>query len=177
MTIIEHRQVEDWIAGLQQGLQELLGDDLQKCAMIGIHSGGVTLGEILHRELNLSIPFGQLNISFYRDDFSHIGLHPVVGASDIPFAVDGQKIILVDDVIGTGRTIRAAMNEIFDYGRPARIILAALVDRQGRELPVRADVLGHSLELNAQQHIKLITEDLTFEIQDVGQSASNTGHE
>lgn len=164
MTTIERTQVEQWIAGLQQGLQDLLGDDLQQCAMIGIHSGGVWLGKILHRELGLSIPFGQLNISFYRDDFSHIGLHPVVGASEIPFNVDGQKIILVDDVIGTGRTIRAAMNEIFDYGRPSRIVLAALVDRQGRELPIRADVLGHSLQLDKQQHIKLITKDLTFKI-------------
>ena len=171
MTIIEHQQVQLWIDSLQQGLRDLLGEELQHCAMIGIHSGGVRLGEILHKALELELPFGQLNISFYRDDFSHIGLHPVVGASDIPFEVDGRKIILVDDVIGTGRTIRAAMNEIFDYGRPAGIVLAALLDRQGRELPIRPDVLGQALELEKEQHIKLVTEDLTFWILDAGKSA------
>ncbi len=171
MRIIDHQQVELWINSLQQDLRDLLGDELQHCAMIGIHSGGVRLGKILHESLGLELPFGQLNISFYRDDFSHIGLHPVVGASDIPFEVDGRKIILVDDVIGTGRTIRAAMNEIFDYGRPAGIVLATLLDRQGRELPIRPDVLGHSLELEKEQHIKLVTEDLTFRILDAGESA------
>jgi len=164
MKIIERPQVEEWIDSLRSGLRDLLKDELADSAMIGIKSGGATLGEILHKDFALEIPFGQLNISFYRDDFSRIGLHPVVEASDIPFEVEDQQIILVDDVLGTGRTIRAAMNEIFDYGRPKRIILAVLVDRAGRELPVQADVLGERMELRNDQQLKLDTEGMTFRI-------------
>lgn len=162
MKTIERPQVEEWIDRVRSGLREQLQDELAGSAMIGIKSGGAHLGEILHQDFGLEIPFGQLNISFYRDDFSRIGLHPVVEASDIPFEVEDQQIILVDDVLGTGRTIRAAMNEIFDYGRPRRIVLAVLVDRGGRELPVQADVLAERIQLRKEQQIKLMTEDMTF---------------
>lgn len=110
--------------------------------LIGIHTGGVWLAERLHRDLNLKVPFGTLDVSFYRDDYAKIGLHPNVKTSDIPFEIEGRDLILVDDVLYTGRTIRAAMNELFDYGRPARIRLAALVDRGGRELPIAAQFVG-----------------------------------
>ena len=129
--------------------------DPEQTAMIGIFTGGVWIAQALHRALGLKTALGQLDISFYRDDFSQIGLHPQVRASDIPFAVDGRSIILVDDVLYTGRTIRAAMNEIFDYGRPASILLGVLVDRGGHEVPVAADIAALRLNAAAGGQIKL----------------------
>lgn len=133
--------------------------------MIGIHTGGVWVARRLHELMQLAAPLGQLNITFYRDDFSRIGLHPRVQPSSLPFAVDDQEIILVDDVLHTGRTIRAALNEIFDFGRPARVLLAVLVERSGRELPISADVIGKRISLNAGEHVKLTgPEPLALEI-------------
>jgi len=123
--------------------------------MIGIHSGGVWVAERLHQLLQLQGPLGKLDISFYRDDFTRIGLNPAVRPSHLPFTVDGRHIILVDDVLYTGRTIRAALNEIFDYGRPDSVILAVLVDRGGRELPIQADVAGTAMSLSAHEQVKL----------------------
>lgn len=114
--------------------------------LVGIHSGGAWLAERLHADLGLPERAGALNISFYRDDFDRIGLHHQVLPSDIPFVVEHTHIILVDDVLYTGRTIRGAMNELFDYGRPASIRLAVLIDRGGRQLPVAADLIGARLE-------------------------------
>ena len=124
-------------------------------ALIGIHSGGTWIAQRLHEQLKIATPLGFLDISFYRDDFARIGLHPQVKPSHIPFDVEGRSIILVDDVLYTGRTVRAAMNELFDYGRPASIDLAVLVDRGGRELPVFARYSGASLELADSQNIEL----------------------
>ena len=123
--------------------------------MVGIHTGGVWVAEHLHSLLKLPQPLGQLNIAFYRDDFSRIGLHPHVKPSALPIEVDNRHIILVDDVLYTGRTIRAALNEIFDYGRPASVTLAVLAERNGRELPIQADVIGYSLCLEQGKTIKL----------------------
>lgn len=140
---------------MAQQLKIQLADNLDNCLMIGICTGGVTIAEQLHKQLELPTPLGELNISFYRDDFSRIGLHPTVGASHLPEDVDERIIILVDDVIYSGRTIRAAMNEIFDYGRPAKIILAALVEREGRELPICADIIGQAMDLQTSEQVKL----------------------
>ena len=123
--------------------------------MIGIHTGGVWVAERLYAELNLSSSLGSININFYRDDFSRIGLHPQVSASEIPENVEGRHLILVDDVLQTGRTIRAALNEIFSYGRPDSVRLAVLVERGDRELPIQPDVVGLKLALSTHQHIKL----------------------
>jgi len=166
MTTIEQTEVNQWVDKLKSQLTAMLGGDLQNSAMIGIRSGGAVLGQRLHEEFGLSLPFGQLNISFYRDDFSKIGLHPQVGASDIPFEVDEKTIILVDDVLQSGRTVRAALNEIFDYGRPSHVILAVLVDRGGRELPIQPDALGHFISLDPHAHLKLIAENMSFQILD-----------
>ena len=124
-------------------------------ALIGIHTGGAWLAERLHAALGLSTPPGMLDISFYRDDFSRIGLHPQVKPSRIPFAVEGRDVLLVDDVLYTGRTVRAAMNEIFDFGRPDRIRLAVLLDRSGRELPVCPDFVGANLHLPPASEVVL----------------------
>ena len=135
-------------------------------AMVGIHTGGVWVARELHRRMGIAEELGSLDISFYRDDFTRIGMNPQVRPSDLPFNVDDRHIILVDDVLHTGRTIRAALNELFDYGRPASIILAALVERGGRELPIEANVVGRSMELGENEHVKLTGPDpLTLEIQ------------
>ncbi len=123
--------------------------------MIGIHTGGAWVAEELHRRLAITEPLGTLDISFYRDDFSRIGMHPQVSPSNLPFEVDDRDIILVDDVLQSGRTVRAALNEIFDYGRPACVMLAVLVERCGRELPIQADINGTHLTLGPDEQIKL----------------------
>lgn len=128
-------------------------------AMVGIRTGGVTVAEQLHSRLNLDDPLGILDISFYRDDFSRIGLNPTVKPSQIPFDIDDRHIILVDDVFHTGRTIRAALNEIFDYGRPKSVTLVALVERSGRELPLEPDIVGVEVTLNPGEQIKLTGPD------------------
>jgi pyrimidine operon attenuation protein/uracil phosphoribosyltransferase len=123
--------------------------------LIGIHTGGVWLAERLHTALGLEVPLGALDVSFYRDDYEIIGLHRDVKRSNIPFEVEGRPLVLVDDVLFTGRTIRAAMNELFDYGRPASIRLAALIDRGGRELPIAAQWLGATIEVPRGEVIEL----------------------
>ena len=135
-------------------------------AMVGIHTGGVWIAEHLHRQLGIDEPLGSLDISFYRDDFTRIGMNPVVKPSQLPFSIDDRHIILIDDVLHTGRTIRAALNELFDYGRPASIILATLIERDGRELPIQANVVGRHVDLSPGEHIKLSGPDpLTLEVQ------------
>jgi pyrimidine operon attenuation protein/uracil phosphoribosyltransferase len=124
-------------------------------ALVGIHTGGVWLAERLHANLGLLPPLGTLDVSFYRDDYGRIGLHAGLRRSELLFDVDGLHIVVVDDVLHTGRTIRAAMNELFDYGRPASIRLAALVDRGGRELPICAQFVGTYLEVGADEHVEL----------------------
>jgi pyrimidine operon attenuation protein/uracil phosphoribosyltransferase len=138
---------------LQQIRAGLAGVD--NAAMIGIHSGGAWLAERLAGDLGLQERLGFVDPSFYRDDFAAKGLRPDVKASQIPFDVNGAAIVLVDDVLYTGRTTRAAINELFDYGRPARVLLAALVDRGGRELPISADFLADTMVLGAGQSLQL----------------------
>ncbi len=134
--------------------------------MIGIHTGGVWVAQALLEQLAMDIPLGALNISFYRDDFTRIGMHPQVQPSQLDFDIEDRHIILVDDVLHTGRTIRAALNEIFDYGRPASVSLAVLVQRSGQELPVCADVRGMHMDLGADEHVKLTGPDpLALQIQ------------
>ncbi len=158
MTMSQHAitAVDTLLEGMSKQIRELQIDDP---LMIGIHTGGVWLAERLHQMLGLSQPLGTLDISFYRDDFSRIGLNPEVKPSNLPFEVEGRTIILVDDVLQTGRTIRAALNEIFDYGRPARVILAVLLERKGHELPIRADITGTQIELASDEQVKLIGPD------------------
>ncbi|MDX1756919.1 MAG: bifunctional pyr operon transcriptional regulator/uracil phosphoribosyltransferase PyrR [Marinobacter sp.] len=141
---------------LEQALRnQLARRGVDTPVLIGIRTGGVWIADLLHKRLGLTEPLGELDISFYRDDFSRIGLNPRVKPSHLPFETEGRDIILVDDVIMSGRTIRAAMNEIFDYGRPASIILATLIDLGSRELPIQPDVVAQSLSLAASQRVKL----------------------
>ena len=133
--------------------------------IVGIYTGGVWVAERLHRALGIEAPLGTLAVTLHRDDFSRIGLHPEARRSQIPFDVDGREIVLVDDVLHTGRTVRAALNELFDFGRPRAVRLAVLADRGGRELPVAADFLGAAVEVAAGDELVLSNEDgrLTLE--------------
>ncbi|MFA5985386.1 MAG: bifunctional pyr operon transcriptional regulator/uracil phosphoribosyltransferase PyrR [Methylococcaceae bacterium] len=134
--------------------------------MIGIRTGGVWVAEQLHKRLGLTEPLGLLDISFYRDDFSQIGVNPNVKPSQLPSHIEGRDIILVDDVFYTGRTIRAALNEIFDYGRPNQVVLAVLIERDGKQIPLSPDCIGVRMNLNPSQRIKLIgPEPLAIDLQ------------
>ncbi len=123
--------------------------------LVGVYSGGAWLAERLHAELAPATPLGVVSSTLHRDDFGTRGLHPSGNRTMLPFEVNGRSILLVDDVLYTGRTIRAAMNELYDFGRPARIDLAVLVDRGGRELPICAGMVGAHLELPPQTMLAL----------------------
>jgi len=129
--------------------------DAPDLAIVGIHSGGAWLAERLALDLGLRGRLGFIDVSFYRDDYAKKGLHPDVKPTQIGFDVDRATIVLVDDVLYTGRTTRAAINVLFDYGRPARIVLAALADRGGRELPVAPDFVAVHVSLAAHQALVL----------------------
>jgi pyrimidine operon attenuation protein/uracil phosphoribosyltransferase len=124
-------------------------------ALVGIYSGGPWVAERLYAALGITIPVGTLAVTLHRDDFGFIGLHREARRSQIPFPVDGREIILVDDVLYTGRTIRAAINELFDFGRPRAVRLAVLIDRGGRELPVCPDFLGAKLDVSRDEELVL----------------------
>jgi len=127
--------------------------------MVGIYTGGAWIAERLHRQLGLSTPLGHLAVTLHRDDFGRIGLHRESRRSQIPFSVDAREIILVDDVLHTGRTIRAALNELFDFGRPKSVRLAVMAERGTRELPISPDWLGAKLELAASEDLVLANEN------------------
>ena len=123
--------------------------------LVGIYTGGAWVAERLHRALGLSLPLGVLAVTLHRDDFGRIGLHPESRRSQIPFSVDGREVVLVDDVLHTGRTVRAALNELYDFGRPRAVRLAVLADRGGRELPFAADFIGATVELAPGEELVL----------------------
>jgi len=131
----------------------------ESTGLVGIRTGGAWLAERLHRDLGLATPVGSLDISFYRDDFDSAGLRHQVAPSQIPFDVNGRHIVVVDDVLYTGRTVRAAMNELFDYGRPGKIELATLVDRGERQLPIAAQYIGTTLSVPAGKLLRLVRDE------------------
>ena len=133
---------------------------------VGIRTGGVWVAQALLAALGRDDALGVLDVSFYRDDFTQNGLHPQVQPSELPFEIEGQHLVLIDDVLMSGRTIRAALNELFDYGRPASVTLVSLLDLGARELPIRPDVVGASLSLAANERVKLSgPTPLTLELQ------------
>jgi pyrimidine operon attenuation protein/uracil phosphoribosyltransferase len=149
-------EINDLLNKLEAGLKRIIVErQLINPLMIGIRTGGVWIAEEMHRRLNISEPLGLLDISFYRDDFSQIGVNPNVKPSQLPSQIEGRDIILIDDVFYTGRTIRASLNEIFDYGRPNQVVLAVLIERDGRQIPLCPDCVGESITLTAGQRIKL----------------------
>jgi pyrimidine operon attenuation protein / uracil phosphoribosyltransferase len=133
-------------------------------AIVGIHRRGAILAERVHGDvsslLDTPVPLGFVDISFYRDDLATRPTQPVVQSTQLEFPVDGRTIVIVDDVLYTGRTVRAAIDEVFDYGRPARVQLAALVDRGHRELPIRPDYVGKNIPTSQDQRVNVRVDEV-----------------
>lgn len=136
---------------------------LHDLVIVGIHTGGVFLADRLHRIIEkrekMTLSAGSLDITLYRDDWSRVSQNPIVRKTDIPFEVEGKTMILVDDVVYTGRTIRAALDAVMDFGRPSSIQLAALVDRGGRELPIQPDFIGMKVKVGSSQHVHVLLQE------------------
>jgi pyrimidine operon attenuation protein/uracil phosphoribosyltransferase len=139
-------------------------DPLESVALVGIHRRGAILARRLHaltsELLDTEVPLGELDIAFYRDDLGMRPSAPVVHSTQLDFPLDGRTIVIVDDVLYTGRTVRAAIDAIFDYGRPARIQLAVMIDRGHRELPIRPDYVGKNLPTSKRQRVNVRVEEL-----------------
>lgn len=137
--------------------------DLSKLALLGIQTGGVPLAHLMAKQIKLleqiEVPVGALDITFYRDDLDRIGMRAPL-KTEIPFDVSGKTIVLVDDVIYKGRTVRAALNAVIEYGRPESIFLAVLVDRGHRELPIQPDFTGKQLPTAKEEQVKVYLQDL-----------------
>jgi pyrimidine operon attenuation protein / uracil phosphoribosyltransferase len=134
----------------------------RETALVGIYTGGAWVAERLHAALGIGVPLGYIAVTLHRDDFDRIGLHRESRRTTMPFSVDGRDVILVDDVLHTGRTIRAAINELFDFGRPRSVRLAVLADRGGRELPIRPDFVGAEVSVAADEKLVLSRENERF---------------
>ena len=155
-------------ADLREGVRALLKPD---AVLVGIWSGGAWLAERLQADLGLPGKAGVISSTLHRDDFGQRGLASGTDATSLPFAIDGRHIVLVDDVLYTGRTIRAVVNELFDYGRPARVRLAVLVDRGGRQLPVAAEFAAARVVLPATKSLQLARAEegaFSFHVEDKG---------
>jgi pyrimidine operon attenuation protein/uracil phosphoribosyltransferase len=151
--------IPDAEATLSALAERMRGAVAFNAAFVGIYSGGAWLAERLPALVPGEHPVGFIDVSFYRDDYSRIGLKPNTKRTDLPFDVDGATIVLVDDVLYTGRSVRAAINELFDFGRPARIELAVLIDRGGRELPIEPTYCGARLTVARNLSIVLSRDD------------------
>jgi pyrimidine operon attenuation protein/uracil phosphoribosyltransferase len=149
---------ESLYADLRRGVQSLL-PERPDAALVGIWSGGAWLAERLQRDLHLPGAPGVITSALHRDDFGSRGLASGSGKTQLPFAIDERHIILVDDVLYTGRTIRAVVNELFDFGRPASVTLAVLVDRGGRQLPIEAAVAAARITLPPQERLSLARDE------------------
>lgn len=150
------RRMADQIIELNAGTEGLV--------LVGIQRRGVQLaeriGRIIETQEGATIARGALDITLYRDDLQTVGPRPVVGATHLPWTLDGQNVVIVDDVLYTGRTVRAALDELADFGRPGRIALAVLIDRGGRELPIHADIVGRTVTVGAGERVDVFIEEL-----------------
>lgn len=151
-------------AGVEQALARLAdeivaGGRTDDLLLVGIRRRGVELAErlaeLVSERTGRAVDRGTLDITLYRDDFAQIGSRPLIGTTEIPGDITDRRVVIVDDVLYTGRTVRAALNEIADFGRPARIELAVLIDRGGRELPIQADFVGLSREVSSGSHVSV----------------------
>jgi pyrimidine operon attenuation protein/uracil phosphoribosyltransferase len=150
------RRMADEIVELNNGVDDLI--------IVGIQRRGVQLAERIVRLINeredAEVPQGALDITLYRDDLQTVGPRPVVGPTDLPWTLEGKTVVIVDDVLYTGRTVRAALDELADFGRPSRIALAVLVDRGGRELPIQPDVVGKRVDVGPGERVDVLIEEL-----------------
>jgi len=147
---------EQLVRSMADAMRGHIGAD---AGMVGIYTGGAWVAERLHRMLGLSTPLGHLAVTLHRDDFARIGLHRETRRSHIPFTVEDREIVLVDDILHTGRTIRAALNELFDFGRPKAVRLAVMAERGSRELPIAPDYLGAMIEVRPDEDLLLSNEN------------------
>ena len=162
-TVLDARAMDRTLRRMADEIVEL-NDGTDDLIIVGIQRRGVQLAarivsSIRTRE-NVDVPSGALDITLYRDDLQTVGPRPVVGPTDLPWAIDGKHVVIVDDVLYTGRTVRAALDELADFGRPARIALAVLIDRGGRELPIHADVVGKKMEAAPGERIDVLVKEL-----------------
>ena len=155
----EATELPDAEATLLALAERMRGAVAHDAAFVGIYSGGAWLAERLPALVPGNHPVGYIDVSFYRDDYARTGLKPNTKRTELPFDVDGATIVLVDDVLFTGRSVRAAVNELFDFGRPARIELAVLIDRGGRELPIEPTYCGARLAVARDLSIVLSRDD------------------
>ena len=162
-TVLDARAVERTLKRMADEIVEL-NNGIEDLVVVGIQRRGVQLAQRIVSMIEQSeggrVPSGALDITLYRDDLQTVGPRPVVGPTHIPWAIDDKHVVIVDDVLYTGRTVRAALDELADFGRPSRIALAVLVDRGGRELPIHADVVGKKVEVAAGERIDVLVEEL-----------------
>ncbi len=162
-TLLDARAMDRTLRRMADEIVELNGgtDDL---VIVGIERRGVQLAERLVRLIEAQeqvvVTRGALDITLYRDDLQTVGPRPVVGRTQLPLSLDGKRVVIVDDVLYTGRTIRAALDELADFGRPARIALVVLVDRGGRELPIHADIVGRTVEVSPDQRVDVFISEV-----------------
>ncbi len=162
-TLLDARAVDRTLRRMAEEIVEL-NDGTADLIVVGIQRRGVQLADRIVRTIqereHVSVPRGALDITLYRDDLQTVGPRPVVGPTDLPWNLDGKRVVIVDDVLYTGRTVRAALDELADFGRPSRVSLAVLVDRGGRELPIHADIVGKKLSIDAKDRVDVLVEEL-----------------
>jgi pyrimidine operon attenuation protein/uracil phosphoribosyltransferase len=162
-TVLSARAFERTVLRIADEIIER-NDGTDDLVLVGIQRRGVQLAEricaVIKAREGVAIPLGALDITLYRDDLQTIGPRPVVGKTDLPIALDGRRVVIVDDVLFTGRTIRAALNELADFGRPARVALAVLIDRGERELPIQPDIVGKHVEVPRGFRVDVLVAEL-----------------
>ena len=162
-TILDARAMDRTLRRMADEIVELNGGT-EGLVIVGIQRRGVQLADrivrTIHEREGAQVPRGALDITLYRDDLQTVGPRPVVGPTDLPWNLEGRHVVIVDDVLYTGRTVRAALDELADFGRPARIALAVLVDRGGRELPIHPDVVGKRVDVPARDRVDVLVQEL-----------------
>jgi pyrimidine operon attenuation protein/uracil phosphoribosyltransferase len=162
-TLLDARALERTLRRMADEILEL-NDGPESLILVGIQRRGVQLAQRIARVMKdgdgIDVPRGALDITLYRDDLQTVGPRPVVGPTDLPWDIDGKRLVIVDDVLFTGRTVRAALDELADFGRPSRISLAVLVDRGGRELPIHADIVGKKVAVPKSGHVDVLLDEV-----------------
>lgn len=164
--LFNSREFSSLLEKILQSFEQAHREEIQEknCGIVGIHTRGVFLAQRIAQRLKKksgkSVPIGTLDITLYRDDIGEIANQPLVKETEIPFPIEGKTILLVDDVLYTGRTIRAALDAVLELGRPQKILLAVLIDRGGRELPIQPDFVGADVSIHPKQEVQVLVKEL-----------------